>query len=146
MCELVLATIWDSESPYWGCPEHILRPMNWHEMACFQELLKRHLQKLASSGPKFDFQKVLSNASIVSKMTSNHFWGVAVRFRINFIPLERFWSDFKRNEKIEFSKNFWLDFKHISCINPYQNSNIFYFLNFFSKMKPLIENAKRWSF
>ena len=70
---------------------------------------------------------------MVSKLTPNHPGGVPVRFRIDFMPLEQFWSDFKQIEKIEFSKNFCLDFKHISCINPYQKPNIFDFLNFFFK-------------
>ena len=104
-----------------------------HEMACFRRLLNGYLQKLASRGLKLDFEKVLENAFMVSKLTLNHPAGVPVRFRINFMPLEQFWSDFKQIEKIEFSKNFCLDFKHISCINPSQKSNIFYILNFFQK-------------
>ena len=89
-----------------------------HEMACFRRLLNGYLQKLASRGLKLDFEKVLENAFMVSKLTLNHPAGVPVRFRINFMPLEQFWSDFKQIEKIEFSKNFCLDFKHILCINP----------------------------
>ena len=143
MYELVLATILDSESSYWGCPEHILKPMKWHVFRSLSSATYKNWLSVALSAPKFDFQKVLQNASIVSKLTSNHFWGVSVRFGINFIPLEQFWSDFKQIEKIEFSKNFCLDFEHISCINPYQNSNIFYFLNVFSKMRPLIKNPER---
>ena len=59
-----------------------------HEMACFQRLLKGPLQKMASTGPKFDFQKVPQNPSMGSKLTPDHFWGVAVRFRINLRPLQ----------------------------------------------------------
>ena len=146
----LLGYVWTCSGDNIGLRKLILRmPRIYseaHEIACFQRLLKGLLQKMAPSGRKFDFQKVLQNASIVSKLTPDHSWGVAVHFRINFRPLERFWSDFRRNEKNDFSKNFCLDFKHILCINPYQNSNIFYFLNFFSKMRPLIKNPKRWSF
>ena len=136
MYELVRVTILDSESSYWGCPEHILKPMKWHVFRSLSSATYKNWLSVALSAPKFDFQKVLQNASIVSKLTSNHIWSVAVRFRINFIPLEQFWSDFKRNEKNEFSKKIsWIlsNFKHILCINPYQNSNIFDFLNFFQK-------------
>ena len=146
----LLGYVWTWSGDNIGLRKSILRmPRAYseaHEMTCFQRLLKSFLQKVASSGRKFDFQKVLWNASIVSELTPEHSWDVPVQFTSNFRPLERFWSDFKQNEKNDFSKNFCLDFKHILCINPYQNSNIFYFLNFFSKMRPLIKNPKRWSF
>ena len=80
---------------------------------------------------------------MVSKLNSKHFWGVAVWFGTDFTPLERFWSHFKKNEKIEISKIFCFIFKHILCMNAYQNSRICDFLNFFSKMKPLIKNPER---
>ena len=43
-----------------------------HEMAYLQRLLKGPLQKMASTGPKFDFQKVPQNPSMDSKLTPDH--------------------------------------------------------------------------
>ena len=142
-------TILDSESSYWGCPEHILKPMKWHVFRSLSSATYKNWLSVALSAPKFDFQKVLQNASIVSKLTSNHFWGVSVRFGINFIPLEQFWSDFKRNEKNEFSKKFCLDFKQFQAYFMHKSLpkfEHFWLFEFFSKMKPLIKNPKRWSF
>ena len=80
---------------------------------------------------------------MVSELTPNHLGGVSVRFRTNFMPLEQFWSDLKQIEKIEFSKHFCLDFKHIACINPYQKPNIFDISNLFFKNEAFNQKSEK---
>ena len=59
----LLGYVWTCSGDNIGLRKLILRmPRPYseaHEKACFQELLKRPLQKLASHGQKFDFQNVL---------------------------------------------------------------------------------------
>ena len=64
----------------------------------------------------------------------------------NFQPTERIWSDFMENENFDFFKKFCLVFKHVLCINPSENGHDFDFLNFFSKMRPVIKNLKQCIF
>ena len=61
-------------------------------------------------------------------MDSDHFPSVAEWFGTDFWCLEWIWNDFEENENFEFFKHFFLDFKHILCINPSENGSDFDFL------------------
>ena len=76
-------------------------------------------------------------------MDSDHFPSVAEWFGTDFRCVGTIRSDFGENEYFDFLKHFCFVSKCILCINPSENGHDFDFLNFFSKMKPLIKNLKR---
>ena len=142
MDELASTIIMAPESSYWGCPDHILKLMK----SLIFESSQAPKEKNTFGARKFDFWKVVWNACRGSKWVSNHSPRVADCFGTDFRPIEWIWSDFTKNENFEFFRFFCLIFKHILCINPSENGHDFDFLRFFSKMKLLIKNLKRWSF
>ena len=114
-----------------------------HEKLGFQAFSSAKRQKVVLELENSIFEKLFKMNVGGSKWVPNHSPSVANCFGTDFRLTEWIWSDFMENENFDFFKNFYLVFKHVLCINPSENGHDFDFLNFFSKMKPLIKNLKR---
>ena len=142
MDELASTIVLASESSFWGCPDYILKPMKSLNFKpsqaqkgkkCFWSSEIRFLKSCLKCmwGVKMSSKSLFKGSRLL--------WNRFPTYRMN---LEWFYEKWK----FWLFQFFWLVFKHILCINPSENENDFDFLNFFTKMKPLIKNLKRWSF